>query len=870
MGQTTRIFVNGSPHDVAADPGRSLLRVVRDDLGLTGTKYSCLEGVCGSCSVLVDGEVVRSCITTVGDIAGRSVTTIEGLAADDRLHPAQQGFLEELGFQCGFCTAGQVIAAAGLLGTNAAPDDDAIRTAMDGNVCRCCAYPQILRSVRRGAELARGGAAERLSPVRTSPAVLAAGALPRPARPWDLQKLPEREYFAFLGDGLVVVLTPEAAARHDTWSQNGGAWLHVGEDEIVTAFTGKVDFGQDNRTALSMLVADELRTSLDAVRLVMGDTDVCPYDPGTFGSRSMPDAGTYLHATAAGARQVLLRMAAERWAADPSTLVARDCRIVRPDGESIGYGQLVRGLQRIELADLGEGATAPGAGGVAGTATAKITALDAVTGRLRFGVDVTRPGMLVGAVLRPPSFGATLWSADVSGASAMAGVVAVVEGDFVGVAAPDLDTARAAIGAIDATWNERPQPTESGIVDYLRAHPVEASGWAGAADDATGDLDAALGSAAVRVEATYTAAYLAHVPLETRVAVADWEGGRLTVWTGTQRPFGVRSNLAEAFGLGEEDVRVIVPDTGGGWGGKHTADVAIEAARLARAAGRPVRVRWTREEEMTWAYFRPFAVIDVRAGLGADGSFDAWELTNTNSGSNAIDTPYAVPNRRIRYQPADSPLRIGSYRALAASANTFARESAMDELAAAIGADPLDFRLRHLADDRLATVLRAAAEAAGWARRGRRPDPGVGLGIGCCVEKGSRVATVAEVRVGADRILEVLRLVTAFECGRIVNPENLRNQVEGAAAMGLGGALFEAVHFDNGRILTPTIKEYRVPRMSDIPQIDVVLVDRPDLRSAGAGETPITAIAPAIANAVFAARGTRLRSMPLAPEGVVG
>ena len=334
----------------------------------------------------------------------------------------------------------------------------------------------------------------------------------------------------------------------------------------------------------------------------------------------------------------------------------------------------------------------------------------------------------------------------------------------------------------------------------------------------------------------------------------------------------MREELADALDIPEHDVRVIVPDTGGGFGGKHTGEAAIEAARLARAAGRPVKVRWTRQEEMSWAYFRPFAVIDVRAGLRADGDLEAWEFTNTNSGPMAILTPYSVANRRIRYQASESPLRTGSYRALAATANTFAREVAMDELAAAAGADPLEFRLRHLSDDRLATVLKTATDRAGWVPTRATLDAGRGgqlrgKGIGVSVEKGGRVATIADVTVEPDGRLEVVRLVVAFECGEIVDPENLRNQVEGATVMGLGGALFEAVHFESGQILTTTLKEYRVPRMSDVPFIDVVLVDRPDQPPAGAGETPIVGVAPAISNAIFAATGVRLRSMPLVPDG---
>ncbi|MBX6365220.1 MAG: xanthine dehydrogenase family protein molybdopterin-binding subunit, partial [Gemmatimonadetes bacterium] len=345
-----------------------------------------------------------------------------------------------------------------------------------------------------------------------------------------------------------------------------------------------------------------------------------------------------------------------------------------------------------------------------------------------------------------------------------------------------------------------------------------------------------------------------------------WEGGKLTVWTGTQRPFAVRAELAKAFGLPESRVRVIVPDTGSAYGGKHTGDAALEAARLAKATGAPVKVVWTREEEFTWAYFRPAALIEVRAGVGRDGVLTAWEFHNYNSGAAGIGTPYAVPNQTIRYHPSRSPLRQGSYRALAATANHFARETAMDELAHAAGVDPLECRRRNLRDERLRTVLDAAAERFGW---GRTPPAGHGHGVACGTEKGGSVATCAEVAVDRHSgALRVVRLATAFECGAIVNPDGLRNQVEGALIQGLGGAIFEQIDFADGRILNPRLAHYRVPRFSDVPTLDTVLLDRRDLPSAGAGECPIVAVAPAIGNAIFHATGVRLRSLPLAPAGV--
>jgi nicotinate dehydrogenase subunit B len=331
----------------------------------------------------------------------------------------------------------------------------------------------------------------------------------------------------------------------------------------------------------------------------------------------------------------------------------------------------------------------------------------------------------------------------------------------------------------------------------------------------------------------------------------------------------VRSDLAGALKLPVDSVQVIVPDTGSGYGGKHTSEAAVEAARLARAAGKPVKVVWTREEEFTWAYFRPGGVIEVNAGVTKDGLLTAWEFHNYNSGSSAIATPYEVRNRRVAFHRSKSPLKQGSYRGLAATANHFARESHMDALAHALKMDPLAFRLKNLKNPRLRDVFQAAADRFGWKQAA--PAAGHGVGIAGGTEKGSYVATCAEVFVEpTSGKVSVTRLVTAFECGAVVNPEHLKNQVEGACMMGLGGALFEAIRFGNGKIYNPHFSSYRVPRFSDTPPIEVVLLDRKDLASAGAGETPIVAVAPAIGNAIFRATGVRLHSMPMAPKGING
>ena len=326
----------------------------------------------------------------------------------------------------------------------------------------------------------------------------------------------------------------------------------------------------------------------------------------------------------------------------------------------------------------------------------------------------------------------------------------------------------------------------------------------------------------------------------------------------------------EAFRLPAEKVRVIVPDTGSAYGGKHMGDAAVEAARLAKAAGKPVKLVWTREEEFTWAYFRPAGVIEVRSGVQKDGTIVAWEFHNYNSGPAGIEPQYNIANKNVQYHPVKSPLRQGSYRALAATANNFARESHIDELANAIGMDPLDFRLKNLTDPRVRAVLDLVAERVDWKRVTKeRGGPMRSFGLACGTEKGGFYAAVAEVGVDAERNVRLNRIVEAFECGAVVNPNGLRNQVEGSIVQGLGGALFEAIQFANGKILNPHMNSYRLPRFRDVPKIEVLILDRKDLPSVGAGEATICPVAPAIANAIAGLTGTRIRTLPLMPEQVL-
>ncbi len=694
--------------------------------------------------------------------------------------------------------------------------------------------------------------------------------LARPRRPWDRTPAGEREYFELLGPGLVVVLPPRRPGRSGSteWlPPTGGGWIHVGADGHIRAFTGKAEVGQGTRTALSLVVAEELRVSLDRVALVMADTDLCPWDMGTFGSRSMPDAALTLRTTAAGAREALVGLAAERAGRPPSELEVLDGTVgVRGGSSFVPYGELVRDRNRVVVASADGPLTPPTRWTRAGHPAIDPEARDVVTGGRVYVSDLRRPGMLFGAVLRPPRYGSHLVDAELDAARRRPGTTVVREEGFVGVAASTPAGAKAALADVRARWRDDPQPTGREVEAYLRTHPRKEDDW-DMDERIVGDVEAALVAAPVRLEATYRTAYIAHVPLETRCAVAEWEGTRVTIWVGTQTPFPARDEVAEALNLPVEAVRIIVPPTGSGFGGKHGGEVAIEAARLARAAGRPVRVGFSREEEFRFGHFRPMSIVDVRAGAEKDGRLTAWSFHNINGGAAAMSPPYRIPHQRVDNALSTSPLPQGPYRSLAAAANNFARESAIDEIAHRVGVDPLVYRERILDDERLTAVLRRAAERAHWSDRGRRPGKGFGLAVG--LEKGSRVATVAEVTVAGDRRLSVDRLSVAFEAGAIVNPDNLRSQVEGAVVMGLGGALFEAIRFDRGIVENPRLSEYRVPRFSDLPQVNVELLDRPDLPPAGAGETPLIAVAPALANAIFDATGVRLRSLPLVPDGIV-
>lgn len=643
---------------------------------------------------------------------------------------------------------------------------------------------------------------------------------------------------------------------------NLDARLHIARDGAITVMSGKVEGGQGSRAEITQAAAEELRVPTDRIKLILSDTGLCPDDGPSYGSQTTPRTLPSVRSNCAAARDLLIATAAKQWNIEASTISVKDGIATDPaGGRKFSYADLASADAVAESfkAPIPRNATVTPVSEwkVMGVPTLRPNSRDLVTGVHQYPSAVIRPGMLYGKVLRAPAYNAKLKSVDLAEAKAMSGVVAVRDGDFVGVAAPTTYQAKKALAAIEKTaeWDRGAHPSSSELPKHLRdtRQNVPAN-----------PFTEQLASAVKTIKASYDVPYVQHAAMEPRSAVAEWVDGKLTAWHGGQNPFGVRNELVNALRVTADKVRVIVNDFGGAFGGKHDGQAAVEAARLAQAAGKPVAVRWTRSEEFTWAAFRSAAAIDIQATLDAAGMITSWFHVVAQQSNAAAETPYRTASARSVNPAANQPLRLASYRALGAAANVFARESFMDELAREAGKDPLQFRLEHLENPRLRAVLEDAAKRFSWGTRHAQSDRDTGTGLACGIDKGSFVATCAEVHVDpTDQKITVRNLTTTFECGAIVNPTNLRSQVMGGMIQALGPALREAMEFEDGIMLNPSFFQYKVPRFADLPEIDINLLNRPDLPSQGAGETPLIGVAPAIANAVHHATGKRIRQMPV-------
>ena len=703
-----------------------------------------------------------------------------------------------------------------------------------------------------------------------------------------------RDFVKLTATGLLVLFavkpgdaaqeTERAPSTRQGYPTDLNAYVHVGADGRVTCFTGKIEMGQGAMTSLPQLVAEELDVPLARVDIVLGDTDLCPWDMGTFGSLSVRQFGPVLREAAAKARAVLLDMASERLQTPVDRLVVK-AGVVSDSSDpkrTITYGQLTEG-KKIDRKFEGKPSLKPlKSYTVVGTSAPRRDAVEKVTGKAKYAGDIVPAGGVLHArILRPPAHGAVLAQVDTSAAEKLAGVKVVRDGDMVAVLHEHWDEADKGLALVKAEWTRHDPPIdESNLYEHLVKDAPAPRNVAQGGSVPDGEKAATGGV----FEQSYYDSYVAHAPMEPHSAVAAVENGKVTVWAGTQTPFPVKNQLTQALRLPADKVRVVTPYVGGGFGGKSASRQAVEAARLATLTGKPVRVVFSREEEFFYDTFHPAAVIKLRSGLNASGNIVMWDYAAYGAGERGAEHFYDIPNHRTTSaagwgggNPAGyHPFAVGPWRGPGANTNCFARESHLDVMAAKAGIDPVEFRLKNLKDARMIRVLNAAAKKFGWVARpggGTHPaDPAgrrVGVGVACGVDAGSYVTLMAEVAVDkATGQVQVKRIVCAQEMGVVANPEGALQQIEGCLTMGLGYALTEEVKFKGSQVLDKNFDTYELPRFSWLPRLEAVIVDAPEIAAQGGGEPAIVPVGAVLANAIFDAVGARLFRMPMTPARV--
>ena len=701
------------------------------------------------------------------------------------------------------------------------------------------------------------------------------------------ETLNRRDFIKLLGGGIVVIVGVGDAewlvGQEPARFQGGGrslpsdfnAFLRIGADGRVTCFTGKIEQGQGAISALPLMLAEELEISPSAVDMVMGDTDLCPYDMGTFGSQCIRAFGPALRAAAAEARSVLIELAAEKMSLPKGSLQAGGGAVFEKakPAHKITYGELAKGQAIARHVDPKPSLKKPAEFKVIGTPALHRDAADKVTGRAHYAADIRVPGLLYARILRPPAHGAALKSLDVSGAEKIAGVRVVRDDDLIAVLHAHPATAVAALAAVKAEWDV----SDTGLDDTNIFAHLEKSAPAPRIAAQGGDLAVGAKAAAVSFDETYYNSYIAHATMEPHAALVELKDGKATVWASTQAPFRLKDEMAQTLGIPAANVHVIMPFVGGGFGGKSRNLQAVQAARLVKATGKPVQVAWTREDEFFWDTFRPAALVKIKSGLTEAGKIVFWDYEVLFAGERSAAHFYDIPHHRtvVRGEwggggggaASAHPFDVGAWRAPASNTNGFARESQIDIMAAKARKDPLAFRLDNLADRRMQRLLKAAAEKFGWMPI--QSPSGRGFGLACSDYAGTYVATMAEAEVDkATGRVRVKRIVCAHDCGVAVNPEGMRLQIEGCMTMGLGYALTEEIHFQGRRIKDLNYDTYELPRFSWLPKIEAVLVDSPELPISGGGEPAITTVGAVVANAVFDACGARLYQLPMTPARV--
>ena len=725
---------------------------------------------------------------------------------------------------------------------------------------------------------------------------------------------PTRRDFLKGSGALVVTFTlagPLAAAAQRAGAKTVSAeevdgFLAIGADGRVTVFTGKVDLGTGTRTALRQLAAEELDVRLDQVDLVEGDTALVPDQGPTWGSLTISHGGAQIRQAAATARRELLVRAAQRLGIATDNLVVKN-GVVRSAWDptvSTSYAELIGGEQLGVKLDKNVKLKKPADYTIVGKSVPRIDVPAKVTGEFTYMQDFRVPGMLHARVVRPPAIGARLEAVDEASVKSVAGVHRIVRlGNFLAVTAEREWAAVKAAKQLKATWSSwEGLPAMDTLYRTVRATAVNK-------DEVTldvGDPRTAMSGAAKKVSATYEFAIQTHGSIGPSAAVAEWKQSSLTVWSASQAPFWLRRELATAFNVPQESVRIVYLDGAGCYGRNGHEDAAADAALLARELGRPVRVQWSREDEHGWDPKGPPTLVEIHGGLDAAGNIVAWQSEFWIPKATITEAPpliaatlaglptkdilnpgnvfqnsapgYTLANARaVCHRLETTPFRPSWIRTPGRMQNTYANEAFMDELAAAAGVDPVEFRMRHLKDTRGIAVLKAAVDAAKWdTRPSPRKDAGAaglarGRGVSYVKYENVRtyVAAVAEVEVDrASGAVRCTRVTVSQDCGQIVNPDGVRAQVEGNVIQTVSRTLKEELTWDRSRVTSVDWASYPILRFPEVPELNIVLLDKPTEPAWGAGEPSAAVVPSAIANAIFDAVGARVRTVPFTPGRV--
>ena len=690
----------------------------------------------------------------------------------------------------------------------------------------------------------------------------------------DFIRLTGGGIFIFMILGHIPALLAQREGRFNPHSlpTDFNAFLKIGEDGRVSCYTGKIEMGQGVFTSLAQMLADELDVKFSAVDMVMGDTDLCPWDMGTFGSMTTRFFGPPLREAAAEGRHVMIELASDYLKCSADQLMTKDGAVYNRlnKKQKVTYAQLAKNKVIHRQASGKVPVKTPDQFNIMGKSFLRHDSFVKVTGEAKYAGDIRLPGMLYAAILRPPDHDAKRTSLDLSDAQKIEGAQVIDDGDLVAVLHPLPDLAEKALSKIKVTYDiPESNLNDNTIFDYLIKVAPEGEAIAETGNQQKGEKDSVK-----IIEKSFLDGYKAHAPIEPHTATAHVEGDKISVWPSSQTPFPAKEQVAEALGFKPENVHIISPFVGGGFGGKSRNLQVIEAARLSKLSGKPVQVAWTRADEFFDDSFRPAAVVKIKSGIDKDGHLTLWDYHVYFAGERGAKEFYSIPNSLTvshnsgRGVKSPHPFATGPWRAPGNNTNTFARESQIDIMAAEAGIDPVEFRLQHLTDEKMKQVLQAAADKFGW--KPAKAPSGRGFGVACGIDAGSYVAVMAEVEVNKNSgEIKVKRVVAAQNMGLAINPEGATIQMEGCITMGMGYALTEDIRFKGKQVLDKNFDTYEIPRFSWLPEIETVIIDAKNDPPQGGGEPAIVVMGGVIANAVFDAVGARVLQMPLTPERVM-